>query len=71
MIINDIKNVTMCCGEKCEIKDTCFRYLNHWDAYSYVRLFPESPFVIHNGKQFCPKYINPKDVKYERDQGNS
>lgn len=66
MIITDIKNVTMCWGNNCEIKETCFRYINHLDAYSQVRLFPESPFVIHNEKQFCEKYINPKDVQYER-----
>jgi hypothetical protein len=22
---------------------------------------------MHNGKQFCPKYIDPKNVKYERE----
>lgn len=67
MIIRDIGDVMMCLGENCEIKETCFRYINHWDAYSQVRLFPESPFVIHKGKQFCPKYLNSKDVKYERE----
>lgn len=71
IIIKDIREVTMCWGKNCEIKETCFRYINHWDAYSQVRLFPESPFIIHNGKQFCPKFIEPKDVKYERDQSNT
>lgn len=71
MIIKDIKDVMMCWGKNCEIKETCFRYINHWDAYSQVRLFPESPFTMHKGKQFCPKFIDPKEVKYERNESNS
>lgn len=67
IVIKDIREVTMCWGKNCEIKETCFRYINHWDAYSQVRLFPESPFVINGELQFCEKYINPKDVKYERE----
>lgn len=69
MIIKNINNLTMCWGKKCDKKDTCFRYINHSDAYSQVRLFPESPFVMHNEKQFCPKYINIQEVEY--DTGNS
>ena len=55
-------DIQMCTGEKCEMKQKCKRFKGKWNEYMQP-IFTQPPFVINNGKQFCPhfKEFNLKD----------
>jgi hypothetical protein len=60
----------MCLGEKCEIKNSCLRFKGKWNEY-YQNIFTEIPFIIHEEKQFCPKFIKYNEEVEKNNKDNS
>lgn len=46
----------MCTAEGCDKKETCLRFKGEWNKFKQL-IYTHPPFIIHDGKQFCHRYI--------------
>lgn len=54
-------DITMCIGEDCEVKNTCYRFTANPNKYQQS-YFDITPFIVNNCRQVC-EYYWPTDAE--------